>query len=155
MNDRIFRMNSYISLIASVTLVSMAIALSTCGRATVFPREPEAHRLFEEVQEWPDEYYYLVASGVSSRIMGLRSAEELLGELKNQWANIEVLGTVDKLINYFRAHDLVPIAEAIERTLSKNRAAEPVSESHKKLQADAVKRGLCYAFWEVKGQPPG
>jgi hypothetical protein len=127
--------------------------LSSCGGETLFPKEPEAHKLFDEVQEWPDEYYYLVASGVSSRVMGLRSAEALLDVVKEQWADIETLETADELITYFRAQYLVHIAEAIESTLSQNRPAEPSGDSHLQLQADAIKRGLLYAFWEVKGQP--
>lgn len=142
-------------LVAVIALGFITISLTSCGGETLFPRQPEAHELFEEVHEWPNAYYWLVASGVSSRVMGLRSVDALLSELKEQWADIEPLDTADKMISHFRIHDLAPIAEAIERTLWQNRAAEPSGESHSQLQADAVKRGLCYAFWEVKGQPPG
>jgi hypothetical protein len=141
--------------VSIVALGFIAVSLASCSGETLFPEQPEAHQLFDEVHEWPNEYYWLVASGVSSRVMVLGSVDELLSELKEQWTDIEPLDTTGKLINYFRTHDLAPIAEAIERTLSQNRAAEPNGESHSQLQADAVKRGLCYAFWEVKGQPPG
>jgi hypothetical protein len=135
-----------------IALGFIAVNLPSCGGETLFPKEPEAHKLFDEVQEWPDEYYYLVASGVSSRVMGLRSAEALLDVVEAQWADIETLDTADKLIKYFRAQYLGHIAEAIESTLWQNRAAEPTGDSHLQLQADAIKRGLSYAFWEVKGQ---
>ena len=152
MNDRPFRMNAYITLIIFFTLVSMATALTSCGGETVFPKQPEAHRLFNEVREWPDPYYWLVAAGVSSRVMGLGSADKLLGEFKEQWTRIEALDSAEELINYFGEHDLAPIAEAIEKTLSQNRDSEPTGESHIQLQADAIKRGLTYAFWEVEDQ---
>jgi hypothetical protein len=147
-------MNAFITLIIFCTLVSMATALSSCGGETVFPEQPEAHRLFNEVREWPDAYYWLVAAGVSSRVMGLSSADELLSEFKEQWAKIEALDSAEELINYFAEHDLAPIAAAIEKTLSQNSDSEPTGQSHSQLQADAIKRGLTYAFWEVKGELP-
>jgi len=141
-------------LVSIVALGFITISLTSCGGETLFPKQPEAHRLFEEVHEWSNEYYWLVASGVSSRVMGLGSVDSLLSEVEEQWTNIEPLGTAGKLINYCRAHDLAPIAEAIEKTLSQNSGMEPTGESHLQLQADAIKRGLVNAFWEVKGQPP-
>ena len=141
-------------LVSIIALGFITISLASCGGETLFPKQPEAHRLFEEVHEWPNEYYWLVASGVSSRVMGLRSVDDLLSELKEQWTKIEPLDTAKKLINYCRTHDLAPIAEAIEKTLSQNSGTEPSGESHLQLQADAIKRGLLNAFWEVEGQPP-
>jgi hypothetical protein len=151
MNVRTFR---YITWIIFFTLVSMATVLSSCGGETVFPKQPEAHRLYNEVQEWPDEYYWLVAAGVSSRVMGLRSADELLSEFKEQWVKIEALDSAEELISYFDEHDLAPIAEAIQQTLLQNSALEPSIKTHRQLQTDAIKRGLVYAFWEVKGELP-
>lgn len=141
-------------LVSIIALGFITISLTACGGETLFPKQPEAHRLFDEVHEWPNEYYWLVASGVSSRVMGLGSVDSLLSELEEQWTNIEPLDTAEKLINYCRTHDLAPIAEAIEKTLSQNSDMEPTGESHRQLQADAIKRGLVNAFWEVKGQPP-
>jgi len=138
--------------LASVIVLGfVTVSLSSCGGETLFPKEPEAHQLFKEVHEWPNEYYWLVASGVSSRVMGLGSVDSLLSDLEEQWTNIEPLDTAEKLINYCRTHDLAPIAEAIEKTLSQNSGMEPTGESHRQLQADAIKRGLLNAFWEVKG----
>ena len=141
--------------VVMIVLGFISVSLPSCGGETLFPKEPEAHRLFDEVQKWPDEYYYLVASGVSSRVMALPSAEALLDVVEEQWEDIETLDTADRLIKYFRAQYLAHIAEAIEATLWQNRATEPSGDSHLQLQADAIKRGLSYAFWEVKGQSPG
>ena len=138
-------------LVSIVALGFIAVSLASCGGETLFPEQPEAHQFFDEVHEWPNEYYWLVASGVSSRVMGLGSVDSLLRDLKEQWTNIEPLDTAEKLINYCRTHDLAPIAEAIEKTLSQNSGMEPSGESHRQLQADAIKRGLLNAFWEVKG----
>jgi hypothetical protein len=129
----------------------LMIGLSSCGRETVFPDRPETHRLIDEMREWPDEYYWLVATGVSSQVMGIQSAESLLSRVEVQWPNIENLETAEALITYFNEHDLATIAEAIEKTLSQNSASEPTGESHRQLQADAIKRGLVNAVWEVKG----
>lgn len=129
----------------------LMIGLSSCGHETVFPDQPETHRLINELREWPDEYYWLVATGVSSQIMGIQSAGALLTRVEAQWPNIENLETAEALITYFNEHDLAVIAEAIQKTLAQNSASEPTGESHKQLQADAIKRGLVNAVWEVKG----
>ena len=141
-------------LLSVITLAFTTHSLSSCGHETVFPEQPEAHRLFEEVEEWPDGYYFLIAAGVSSRVMGLPSVPALLSTFEEQWANIENLDSAEELIRYFRGHDLTPVAESIETTLSQNRGLEPTGEPHSQLQADAIKRGLLYAFWELKGQSP-
>ena len=109
-------------LLSVITLAFTTHSLSSCGHETVFPEQPEAHRLFEEVEEWPDGYYFLITAGVSSRVMGLPSVPALLS--------------------------------TFETTLSQNRGLEPTGEPHSQLQADAIKRGLLYAFWELKGQSP-
>ncbi len=129
----------------------LMMGLLSCGRETVFPDRPETHRLINELREWPDEYYWLVATGVSSRVMGMPSAEAHLGRVEEQWPNIENLETAEALITYFHQNDLATIAEAIEKTLLQNNASEPTGESHRRLQADAIKRGLVNAVWEVKG----
>jgi len=144
-----------------ITLLLGILALSSCQTETIFPKKPESHRLLIELEKWPNEYYWLVESGVSSRVMGIRAegdgigealrrVDELLGQVKEQWSSIGTLDTPGKLINYFRAHDLAPIAEAIEKTLSQNRAREPTDELHSQLQAMAIKRGLTYAYNEVR-----
>ena len=125
--------------------------LTSCGHETVFPDRPETHRLINEMREWPDEYYWLVATGVSSQLMAMPSATGLLSRIEERWSNVKKLETAEDLITYFNENDLRAISEAIEKTLSQNRAAEPTGDSHKKLQADAIKRGLANAAWEVKG----
>ena len=127
------------------------IGLSSCGRETLFPDRPETHRLISELQAWPDEYYWLVATGVSSRLMGMPSADAVLGLVEEQWPNIENLETAEALITYFNENNLTAIADAIEKTLSQNSATEPTGEPHRKLQADAIKAGLLDAGWKVKG----
>jgi hypothetical protein len=134
-----------------ISFCFLMIGISSCGRETKFPDRPETHLLINELREWPDEYYWLVATGVSSRLMGMPSANALLGLVEEQWPNIENLETAETLITYFNEHDLAAIADAIEKTLSQNSATEPTDESHRQLQADAIKRGLVNAVWEAKG----
>ena len=129
----------------------LMVGLSSCGRETKFPDRPDTHRLINELREWPDEYYWLVATGVSSRVMGIPSADAILSLMEEQWPNIGNLESVEALISYFHENDLTAIADAIEKTLSQNSASEPTGESHRQLQADAIKRGLVNAVWEVKG----
>ncbi len=124
-----------------ISFCFLMIGLLSCGRETVFPDRPETHRLINELREWPDEYYWLVAAGVSSRVMGIPSAEAHLSLVEEQWPNVENLETAEALITYFHENDLTTIAEAIEKTLSQNSASEPTGEPHRQLQADAIKRG--------------
>jgi hypothetical protein len=146
-----------------VMLMMAALVLLSCGMETTFPENPEMHRLTEEQKKWPDKYYGLVESGVSSRIMGIRSPGEplasarakiiaLLSQVKAQWSSIESLSTADALVVYFRTHQLTPIAEAIEQTLVANTAQEPTGAQHPQLQAAAIKAGLAFAHKEVTGE---
>lgn len=153
-------------ILSLITLLVMTAALSSCGKETSFPTDPQAHRLLKEMDKWPDDYYWLVETGVASRVMGIRvrgdSIEEslkrvdkLVSKVKAEWSNIEELDTAVELINYFRGHNLAPIAEAIEKTLSKNQALEPAGEFHTQLQAMAIKRGLISANREVQKELAG
>ena len=148
-------------IVSIITLVMMATTLSSCGKETVFPTEPPEHRLLEELNKWPDKYYWLVETGVASRVMGIRESgdsidealervDELVSKVKADWSHIAKLDTAEKLLNYFRQHDLEPIAEAIEETLSQNKAREPTGEFHPQLQALAIKRGLISSYQEVQ-----
>ncbi len=153
-------------ILSVIILFVMTLVLSSCGKETDFPADPNAHRLLKEMEKWPDDYYWLVETGVASRVMGIRvkgdsikeslkRLDKLVSKVKAEWSNIEELDTAEKLINYFRGNDLVPIAKAIEETLSKNRALEPAGEFHAQLQAMAIKRGLIAANREVQKELSG
>lgn len=149
-----------------IALIVAATSISSCGKETIFPPEPDPHRLLKEIEKWPDEYYWLIESGVASRIMGIRASGEsireslkrvnkLVSQVKADWPNIAGLDTAAKLIAYFRQHNLEPIAESIEKTLAQNKAREPSGEFHPQLQAQAIKRGLISSYREVQKEMEG
>jgi hypothetical protein len=153
-------------IVSLITLVVVATALLSCGKETTFSPEPAAHRLLNELEKWPDDYYWLIETGVASRVMGIRAGGEsieeslkrvdkLVSQVKADWSNIAKLDTAVKLIDYFRQHNLEPIAEAIEKTLSQNKAREPAGEFHAQLQALAIKRGLISSYREVQKELAG
>ena len=108
----------------------------------------------------------MIETGVASRVMGIRASGEsihealkrvdkLVSQVKKNWSDIEGLDTAVKLIDYFRQHDLEPIAVAIEKTLAQNKALEPAGEFHPQLQARAIKRGLIISYREVEKELSG
>lgn len=118
----------------------------------------------ENVSPVPDSYYRLVEAGVSSRVMGIRApgeslesarhrVEALLSEVKAQWSSVAPLDTAAELLAYYRAQQLIPIAEAIAQTLTANQVQEPADMHHSQLQANAIKQGLVSAYQQVKGEP--
>ena len=149
--------------ITGMLLILAAVVLVSCGKETTFARDPGEHRLTQEQKKWPDKYYALVEAGVSSRVMGIRSPgdslasartkmTELLSRMKAQWGSMDSLSTAEALIAYCRAHDLTPIAAAIEQTLVANTAQEPTGAQHLQLQASAIKEGLAFAHQQVTGE---
>ena len=150
-------------IVSLITLAVMAATLSSCGKETKFPTEPAEHRLLDELNKWPDKYYWLVETGVASRVMGIRESgdsiedalkrvNKLVSQVKADWSHIAELDTAAELIDYFRQHDLEPIAEAIQQTLEQNepQEPEPTGEFHPQLQALAIKRGLISSYQEVQ-----
>lgn len=146
-----------------MVLILAAVVLVSCGKETTFARDPGEHRLTQEQKQWPDKYYALVEAGVSSRLMGMRSPgdslararskiTELLNRMQAQWSSIDSLGTAEALVAYCRAHELTPIAAAIEQTLVANKAQEPTGAQHLPLQASAIKEGLAFAHKQVTGE---
>ena len=153
-------------IVSLITLVVVATTLSSCGKETIFSNEPAPHPLLKELEKWPDDYYWLIETGVASRVMGIRASGEsieeslkrvdkLVSQVKKNWSNISELDTPANLIDYFRQHNLKPIAEAIEQTLSQNKALEPAGEFHSQLQALAIKRGLISSYREVQKELTG
>ena len=152
--------NSRLVLAPLLTIVILVMAFSTC-QETVFPDNPPSHQIIKAMEEWPDEYYWLVKSGVSSRVLGIRSEGEnieiaikkvdsLLTLVKQQWTEITTLDSSEKLILYFQDNNLSPVAEVIERTITINAAQEPTGEWHYWLQAKAIKDGLIDAYNKIK-----
>jgi hypothetical protein len=140
-------------IVSLITLVVVATLLS-CGKETTFSPEPAAHRLLNELEKWPDDYYWLIETGVASRVMGIRAGGEdideslkrvdkLVSQVKADWSSIAKLDTAVKLIDYFRQHN------------SQNKAREPAGEFHAQLQALAIKRGLISSYREVQKELAG
>ena len=150
---------AWLVLVPCMAVTVVMLTLSACE--TRFPGSPPPHRLLQELNKWPEPYYWLVETGVSSRVMGIRAPgaglrealarlDEMLSQVKEQWGVIGALDTAAALIDYLRQHELDPIAAAIETTLTANRAQEPTGEFHRQLQIMAIKRGLISAYEEVK-----
>ena len=151
-------------LLPFAALLAVILALSSCGLyETIFKPHPKSHRLLEELEKWPHEYYWLIETGVSSRVLGIRSegdsisdahkrVDELLTMVKEQWEEIAPLDKPAKLIKYFQDNNLEPIAKAVKETLDANQDSEPETpgEFHQQLQARAIKQGLIAAYREVK-----
>jgi hypothetical protein len=154
-----FRRHSYnqsLKLIPFLTVVVMMF-LSSCIE-TRFLEYPESHRLLNEIQKWPDEYYWNIETGVFSRVLGNSTVEQsksLLTQMVQDWDAIVVLDTSEKLINYFQEHNLFPIAEAIQETLIANAEQESTGELNSWLQAKAIKVGLINAYDEIMKNTSG
>lgn len=149
--------------IVSIVWLLAAVVLVSCGKETIFARDPGEHRLTQERQQWPDAYYALVEAGVSSRVMGIRAPGDtlasartkitaLLHRMKAQWHQMDSLSVAEALVAHCRAHELTPIAEAIEQTLMANKAQEPTGTPHLQLQVSAIKAGLAFAYHQVTGE---
>ena len=156
-------------------LLALGTVLLASCQETIPPPQPPLNPDPEQCQQWPEHYYCLVETGVSARVLGIRSPGEsfaearskvgqLLGTVEEQWDTIAPLQTAEALLTYFRAHNLSPLAEAIETTLAhtqeptggSDRAASihPGRTRHSQLQAMAIKAGLIYAYRQVKGAWP-
>ncbi|MBV6506421.1 MAG: hypothetical protein ILNGONEN_01998 [Syntrophorhabdaceae bacterium] len=153
----------------ALLVFAMTLFLTHCGWInSVFRPNPQAHILLEALEKWPNEYYWLIETGVSSRILGIRAegdnidearkkVAELLKKVQEQWSDIGTQNTSNELTTYFREHNLVPIAEAIDKTLAANAAYAPNDKEYVWLQARAIKQGLIDAFnkmqEELKDKP--
>ncbi len=147
-------------LVPFLAVALLTTTLSSCAE-TKFPESPPPSPALDALEGWPDEYYWLVQTGVSSRVLGIRERGEgienalqrvdtILTKVKQQWKSVGKLDTSDELITYFRGHELAPIAQAIEKTLDANKAREPSGEPHAWLQAKAIKDGLIDAHRKIK-----
>lgn len=153
----------------ALLVFAMTLFLTHCGWInSVFSPNPKAHELLKALEKWPNEYYWLIETGVSSRILGIREegdhidearkkVAELLNKVQEQWGGVGILNTSNEITTYFRDHNLVPIAEAIDKTLAANAAHAPNDDEHVWLQARAIKQGLIDAFnkmqEELKANP--
>ena len=152
--------------LAIFALLALGPGLLSSCQETSLPPQPPPNPNPEQCRQWPAPYYCLVETGVSSRVLGLRSPGEssaearskvgqLLGEVEEQWDNIAPLETAETLITYCRTQNLLPLAEAIEQTLTHNKTQEPPGGArHSQLQAMAIRAGLIYAYRQVKGEWP-
>lgn len=136
-------------------MVVLVLAGCTMGcRSTRFPEDPEAHPLYEELQDAPHRYYFLVRTGVRSRLLGIlpdkRRQRQLL-RIKRQWAAIDRWQTAEALLDYFRTHGLTPTAKRVAATLEANAANAPPGGAREHLEAGAIKIGLLQAYYTARG----
>jgi hypothetical protein len=151
------------SLFLSVLLcVAIAVGCSGC-KSTLFPENPPPHDLLQALEAWPDDYYWLVETGVSSRVLGLRQpgdsmdealrrVERLLEAVKGHWQTIARLDSARAIMDHLKANDLEAVAGAIQQSLDANQAQEPGGNTQAFLQAHAVRRGLIDAYRKIKEQ---
>ena len=150
---------------ASLVLLFLAmsvVCVSGCpGRSNVFTGG--ISRQYDDFMR-EGEYYWLVKTGVSSRILGLQFADpnlpfatqieenreeigRLLGVVKQHWEDISEQPDAERLIDFLHANRMKPIAGAIEKTLEANADQEPTTqEEHEHIQVDAIRRGLVDAI---------
>lgn len=136
---------------AGLAGLMVLLGLAACS-TTKFPENPEAHRLYEELQAAPDEYYFLVRTGVRSRVMGLdeAAARAALDAVAARWDAVDPLMTTDALLAFLRTNDLAILVPPIEETLAQNAASRPAGGADARLEAAAVKQGLIEAFYEFE-----
>jgi hypothetical protein len=141
-------------------LVTMALGCSGC-KTTEFPQNPPSHELLAALESWPDPYYWLIETGVSSRVLGLRQpgeslddalgrVEKMLDMVQGQWQTISGLHTAQAIMDHLTAHHLAAVAGAIQQSLEANRAQEPAGSTHTFLQTHAIKQGLIGAYRKIK-----
>ena len=141
-------------------LVAIAFGCSGC-KATQFPENPPPHALLQALEVWPDDYYWLVETGVSSRVLGLRQpgdsldealarVEQMLEAVKGQWETISHLDAAPAIMDHLKAHDLGAVAGAIQQSLDANQAKEPGGSTQTFLQSHAIKQGLIGAYRKIK-----
>lgn len=142
-------------------VLSVAILFGGMSCRTSFQENPPPHEMVKTIEAWPHEYYWLVETGVSSRVLGLREpgessdearrrVEQRLDTVKAQWGTLSNLGSAQAIMDYLDANNLGDVAEAIRQTLEANRAQAPSGDSHATLQASAAKQGLVDAYQKVK-----
>lgn len=130
-------------------------------KTTTFPVNPPPHELLQAIETWPDEYYWLIETGVSSRVLGLRQpgdsidaaldrVAQMLDAVKGQWGTISDLNAAQAIIDHLNATNLGELAGAIQQTLDANQAEEPGGNTHAFLQAYAIKQGLIGAHRKIK-----
>ncbi len=132
----------------AAVLLFVVVSTADC-RSTHFPEDPAAHPLWEELQDAPHEYYFLVRTGVRSRILGILPDEkrrQQLTRIKRRWPSIDRWETTPALLDYLRSHGLSPVAERVEATLTANAPNAPPGGIEEQLEAGAVKIGLLQAY---------
>ncbi len=136
---------------ALLALVALMLSPAAC-RSTRFPDDPAAHPLWEELQAAPYEYYFLVRTGVRSRVLGILPEAEmrrLLDQVRRQWTALDRWERADAILTHLRTHGLEPIAERVEATLEANAANAPPDGADERLEAGAVKVGLLEALERI------
>lgn len=152
MSNNNFHIPSILSLKLYLIIAAILMMFISSCTETKFLEYPESHRLLNEIEKWPDTYYWNIETGVFSRIFENQTEEEaklLLTDVVKDWDKIKDLNTTKELINYFQGNNLKPIANAINSTLTSNADHEPSGEWHPWLQAKAIKVGLINAYNEV------
>jgi hypothetical protein len=144
-------------------LLAVVILLGCLSCQTTFKENPPEHEMIKTIEVWPHEYYWLVETGVSSRVLGLhqpgegeaearRRVKQRLDMVNAQWGTLSGLDSAQAIIDHLEAHHLEDVAGAIRQTLDANQAQAPSGGSHMTLQASAIKQGLVEAYQRVN--PP-
>ncbi len=142
-------------------VLSLTIIFACMSCQTEFREAPPAHELLNAIEVWPDDYYWLIQTGVSSRVLGLRQPGESISEalvrleqqldaVRDQWANLSGFQSAQAIIEYLNTNDLGDVAGVIGQTLEANAAEVPSGETHAFLQARAIKEGLIDAYQKIK-----
>ena len=157
MNTLKSKQNTLGCLARIIPLIVFILNLTGCTKTTKFKENPDEHRLGKTIKEWPNEYYWLVETGISSRILGILTTSgdvqeqmAFVKDIKNHLQGTRNFDDTDRLITHFRENNIEPVADAIEKTLSANAGREPSGEDHGKLQVKAVTQGLTKAMDQLE-----
>lgn len=126
-------------------------AFSACA-TTRFPENPEAHRLFAEL-EAADPYYFNVRAGLATRLLGImpeENARATMSSIRARWSEIDRIESAPGLTNFFNQANMAAVVERIEATLLQNEPDAPAAGIDARLQAAALKQGMVDAALEFE-----
>lgn len=129
-------------------LLALVLLHAAGCRSTRFPETPAEHPLWAELQEASDPYYFLVRTGLRSRVLGIQPEAEmrrLLDAVRAEWPGIDRQPTAAGVAAYLTGRGLTPVALRVTETLDAN-AAERPADFDAALEAAAVKVALLGAY---------
>ena len=139
-----------------VTAVVVLLVSAAACRSTQFPDNPEAHRLYLELEQAPHPYYFNVRNGVKSHVLGMRAPDgtaAVIAQIREIWSELDALDTTAEILNVLETRGPDGLSERIIEVIG--RAESPPGGADPRLEAGAVKQGLVDAAYEFKRETGG